>query len=143
MLVTPSKCLFKWINRIISKSVHMISKIIFILGLYKFLACLECISRNGLSFGHSYWHPSSVIDVPFLHSMLCKNWGKKTRKNLLKQDSSRIESTPSFPVWLPRALPPIELLRSIKHCSRPGFSMTSLMEHTDAQIIEHRKNILM
>ena len=54
------------------------------------------------------------------------------------QDSFRIESTPSFPVWLPRALPPIELLRSIKHCSRPGFSMTSLMEHTEAQTTEHR-----
>ena len=67
---------------------------------------------------------------------------RKTRKkhvkvNLLMQDSFRIESTPSFPVWLPRALPPIELLRSIKHCSRPGFSMTSVMEHTDAQIIKH------
>jgi hypothetical protein len=24
------------------------------------LGCLECISRNGLSFGHSDWHPSSV-----------------------------------------------------------------------------------
>ena len=46
--------------RIISKSIHAISKILFILGLYKFLACLERISRNGLSFGHSGWHPSSV-----------------------------------------------------------------------------------
>ena len=39
------------------------------------------------------------------------------------QDSFQIESTPSFPVWLPRALPPIELLRSIKHCSRPGYKV--------------------
>ena len=47
-------------NRIISKSVHAISKIILILGSYKFLACLECISRNGLSFFHSDWDPSSA-----------------------------------------------------------------------------------
>ena len=60
MLLAPSKCLFKWINMIISKSIHGISKIIFILRPYKFLACLECISRNGLSFAHLDWDPSSV-----------------------------------------------------------------------------------
>ena len=36
-------------------------QILFILGWYKFLVCLECISKNGLSFGHSDWRPSSVI----------------------------------------------------------------------------------
>ena len=60
MVLAPSKCLFMWIKRVISKSIHAISKIIFILGLYKFVACLECISRNGLSFGHSEWDPRSV-----------------------------------------------------------------------------------
>ena len=38
-------------------------QILFILGWYKFLVCLETISRNCLSFGHSDWHPSSVIKV--------------------------------------------------------------------------------
>ena len=62
VLLAPSKCLFKWIkvDSIIEKSVHAISKILFILELHKFLACLECISRNGLCFGHSDLHPSSV-----------------------------------------------------------------------------------
>ena len=41
---------------IISKSIH----IFFILGLYKFLVSLECISINGLSFSHSDCDPSSV-----------------------------------------------------------------------------------
>ena len=39
------------------------SKILFILGSYKFLACLEYISRNGLSFGHSDWRINSVVRV--------------------------------------------------------------------------------
>ena len=48
-------------NRIISISVHAISKIpFFVLESYKFQACLECISRNGLSFGHSEWHTSTL-----------------------------------------------------------------------------------
>ena len=38
MLLAPFKCLFKWINRIISKSVQAISKIILILESCKFLA---------------------------------------------------------------------------------------------------------
>ena len=42
---------------IISNSVHTI---LFILELYKFLVFLECISINGLSFGHSDCDPSSV-----------------------------------------------------------------------------------
>ena len=66
VLLAPSKCLFKWIKvdkRHYFKKcpLHPISKILFILELYKFLACLECISRNGLSFGHSEWHTSSVL----------------------------------------------------------------------------------
>ena len=54
----PSKCFNKWmnwINWIISKTIQAISKILLILGLQTFLACLECVSRNGLSFVHSDW----------------------------------------------------------------------------------------
>ena len=47
LLLALSNYLFEWIKGIISKSVHTISKILFILGSYKSLACLECISRNG------------------------------------------------------------------------------------------------
>ena len=45
MLLAPSKGLFKWINKIIQKSVRAISKILFILESYKFLTWLECISK--------------------------------------------------------------------------------------------------
>ena len=51
-------CEKKWINRIIAKRIHSI-----ILELCKFLACLECISRNGLCFGHSDLHTNSVCSV--------------------------------------------------------------------------------
>ena len=58
--IRPVHAIPKRINGNISKKLHAIWKILFILGSYEFLACLECISRNGLSFGHSDWHPSSV-----------------------------------------------------------------------------------
>ena len=45
---------------------HLISKIIFILETYKFLACPECISRNGLTFGHLDWDPSCVNGTTFI-----------------------------------------------------------------------------
>ena len=45
----------------------------FILELYKFLAYLECISRNGLSFGHSDWYQSSVLNK-YTQSRLTLNW---------------------------------------------------------------------
>ena len=47
-------------NRILSKSVHPISKILFILGSYNFLAYLECIRSYALSKGHSDPDLSSV-----------------------------------------------------------------------------------
>ena len=65
-------------NMIISKSVHAISKILFILELYKFLACLECISRNSVSFGHSDLHPSSVYRV--LHRTKMRTNGQPERR---------------------------------------------------------------
>merc|ERR1719483_1749062 len=62
--VTPSKiCLWlrpcahlcgqKWINRIFSKRARAISKIPPILGLYNFLAYLECNRSHAWSKGHS------------------------------------------------------------------------------------------
>ena len=51
----------KWINRIISKSACAISKILFILGSYKFLAYLECIRSYAWSLGYSEPDLSSVI----------------------------------------------------------------------------------
>jgi hypothetical protein len=59
--IRPVHGIPKRINGNISKKLHEIWKILFILGSYEFLACLECISRNGLSFGHSDWDISSVI----------------------------------------------------------------------------------
>ena len=56
-------CLFmwiKWINRIISKLANAISKFLFLLGSYKFLAYLECIRSYAWSFGHSDLNLSSV-----------------------------------------------------------------------------------
>ena len=61
--MVPSMCLFRWINRIISKRAHAISKIVFILGLKKFLACLERVRGYAWSFSHSDPDPSSVIYV--------------------------------------------------------------------------------
>ena len=58
--IRPVHAIPKRINGNISKKLHAIWKILFILGSYEFLACLECISRNGLSFGHSDWDISSV-----------------------------------------------------------------------------------
>ena len=59
------KCLFMWIKvdkyDLISKRAHAISKIIFILGSNKFLACLEHFRSYAWSFGHSDPDPSSVI----------------------------------------------------------------------------------
>ena len=51
---------YMWMNRIILKSVHAISKHISNLWSYAFLACLEWVSRNGMSIGHLDWDPSSV-----------------------------------------------------------------------------------
>ena len=39
----------KWINRKSKKECMQFQKLFFVLELYKFLGCLECISRNGLS----------------------------------------------------------------------------------------------
>ena len=64
VLLAPSMCLFRWINRIISKRAHTILKILFILGLNKFLACLECVRSYAWSFGHSDPDPSSVDHLP-------------------------------------------------------------------------------
>ena len=50
----------KWINRIISKSACAISKILFILGSYKFLAYLKPIRSYAWSNGHSDPDLSSV-----------------------------------------------------------------------------------
>ena len=60
VLLALSMCLFRWINRIISKRAHAISKIIFILGSKKFLACLERVISYTWSFSHSDPDPSSV-----------------------------------------------------------------------------------
>ena len=56
----PVHAISKRINRIISKRAHAISKILFILGSYKFLAYLECIRSYAWSKGHSDPDPSSV-----------------------------------------------------------------------------------
>ena len=56
----PSKCLCKWIKRIISKSALVISIIIFVLEPYKFLAYVEYIRSYALCFGHSDPDASSV-----------------------------------------------------------------------------------
>ena len=53
VLLAPSMCLFRWINRIISKRAHTISKILFILGSKKFLACLKLVRSYAWSFSHS------------------------------------------------------------------------------------------
>ena len=58
--LAPSKCLFKWINRIFSKSARAISKILFNLGSYNFLAYLECVRSYAWSKGHSDPDLSSV-----------------------------------------------------------------------------------
>ena len=42
-----------WINRMISKRAQTISKILFILGSKKFLACLEHVKSYAWSFSHS------------------------------------------------------------------------------------------
>ena len=60
MPLAPSMCSFMWINRIISKLARAISKIIFILELYKLLAYMECIRSYAWSFGHSDPYLSSV-----------------------------------------------------------------------------------
>ena len=82
MLLAPSKCLFKWINTIISKSIHVISKILFILESYKFLACLECISRNGLSLSNGSSSDSKWIKNPY-HSTFrsCLAWVEQNFQN--------------------------------------------------------------
>ena len=48
----------------ISKRAHEISKILFSLGLKKFLACLECVKSYAWSFSHSDPDPSSVSLLP-------------------------------------------------------------------------------
>ena len=62
----------KWIYRVISKLAHAISKILFILGSYKFLAYLECIKIYAWSFGHSDPDLSSVY-MQYGRSYLKKN----------------------------------------------------------------------
>ena len=52
-------------NRVISKSARAISKILFIMGSYKFLAYLECVRIYAWSCGHSDPDLSSV-DCLFL-----------------------------------------------------------------------------
>ena len=59
--IQPDHAIPNRINGNISKKFHAIWKILFILGSYEFLACLECISRNGLYFGHLDWDLSSVV----------------------------------------------------------------------------------
>ena len=56
-------CGQKWINRIFSKLARAISKIVFILGSYNFLASLECIRSYTWSKGQSDPDPdlSSVL----------------------------------------------------------------------------------
>ena len=88
----PSKCLFKWIKRIISKSVHAISKILFILGSYKFLACLECISKNGLSFGYSNWHPSNVV-LNWHYSLTWLDYGEKLQNYTIYKIDYKMTTT--------------------------------------------------
>jgi hypothetical protein len=75
------KCLLKWINRIFSKLARAISKILFILGLYKFLAYLECVRIYAWSCVHSDPDlssvggvgPSDMIDIDYgLKSTLCQ-----------------------------------------------------------------------
>ena len=50
---------------------------------YKFPAYLECIRRNGLSFGHSDWHPSSVsvnskpFTEPLFNLKVKRRWPSK------------------------------------------------------------------
>ena len=50
MSQAPSKCLFKWINWIISKSDRDFGKIIFVLGSYEYLVRLEGKIRDGIFF---------------------------------------------------------------------------------------------
>ena len=50
MSQAPSKCLFKWINWIISKSDRDIGKILFVLGSYEYLVRLEGKIRDGVFF---------------------------------------------------------------------------------------------
>ena len=50
MYPAPSKCLFKWINWIISKSGRNIRKIPFVLGSYEYLERLDGKIRDGVFF---------------------------------------------------------------------------------------------
>ena len=50
-------------NRIFSKLARAISKILFILGLYNFLAYLECVKSYAWSKGHSEPDLSSVENL--------------------------------------------------------------------------------
>ena len=72
------KHLFCLICSFCSGSSRAISKIIFILGSYKFLAYLECIKSYTWSFGHSDPDLSSVhtfADMAILNSALEFSWG--------------------------------------------------------------------
>ena len=53
----------KWINRIISKLARAISKILFILGSYNFLAYLECVRSYAWSKGQTDPDLSSVRPI--------------------------------------------------------------------------------
>ena len=68
--LAPSKCLFKWINRVITKSARVISKILFILGSYKFLAYLECVRIYAWSCGCSDLDLSSLVHDLVWHVFL-------------------------------------------------------------------------
>ena len=69
---------YKWINRIFSKLARAISKILFILGSYNFLAYLECIRSYAWSKDHSEPDLGSVGEVSMDSNSL-----DKTLKSIL------------------------------------------------------------
>ena len=75
-------CGQKWINRIFSKLARGISKILFFLESYNFLACLECVRSYAWSKGHSDPDLCSVVAKCLLDETLgqLKEWiyGKKS-----------------------------------------------------------------
>ena len=108
-----------WINRIISKSARAISKILFILGLYNFLAYLECVrswskghsdpdlsSMHGIYFN---WFPQNFLlelsinwaEVTFDLYLwkIAKNSGKNNEKHLLELSINWAEVTFELYLW--------------------------------------------
>jgi hypothetical protein len=89
----PVHGISKWINRIISKRAHAISKILFILESYKFLAYLECIRSYAWSKGHSDLDPSRVCcDIKALNTIEAKQ--KKCER--FEKDSNIKTYTPAY-----------------------------------------------